>query len=71
MKITINFDTNDEIDKSDYEIFNQSRNMYLALDEFKNWLRSIEKYSDKIPTFDEVYDKFYEIVNDNNVKLDI
>jgi hypothetical protein len=57
-------------DKSDYEMFSQSWNMFGALADMRSELRSICKHGK--PTNRDIYwqDKFYEILKDHEVNLD-
>ena len=70
MKITIEFDTEDENDAHDYKICAQYYEMWAALVDIRDEFRRIAKYTDveKI-NCEEAYEKIGEIISDNNVKF--
>jgi len=57
-------------DSDEYKLITQSRDMYSALFDIREYLRGQYKYDGK-DDIEKIYDKFYEILNDNNVSLDV
>jgi hypothetical protein len=71
MKAIIEFNFPD--DQLEYDLMLQASNMYLALNQIEDELRHITKYGDITPAESDIYykvrDRFYEIMNENNVNL--
>lgn len=71
MKAIIEFNFPD--DQLEYDLMLQASNMFIALNQIKDELRHITKYGDVTPTESDIYykvmDRFYEILNENNVNL--
>jgi len=44
--------------------------MSCAIDDIKEYLRKIRKYSEKYPTFDEIDNKIIGIINDAGINFD-
>lgn len=73
MKVTYEFndDDNDEL-----ELFQQSRKIWVTFWELEQELRSWVKYnsqnlsSDELEGVDKFRTRFYEIINENQIKLD-
>lgn len=70
-------DSNDE-DK--YNCFKQSTNMFSALEQIRSMLRALERNGcyDSIKVkeseykiIEDIREKFYDIINENNVELDL
>lgn len=68
MKITFTFDTENEQDREDFEIFSKSQDMNLALYDIKQALRSLYKYDNK-HDYDTI-EHIYELVCDKIGNLD-
>jgi len=73
MKVSFTFDT--EKNQSEYDIFQQSYEMWRMIDELSNYLRSKQKYGhsfkDADDALDQIRKEFYRLLNDNNINLDI
>ena len=71
MKAIIEFNFPD--DQLEYDLMLQASNMFMALNQINDELRHITKYGDVTPAENDVYykvkDRFYEILNENNVNL--
>ena len=63
-KVTYEFDMYE--DKSERETFEAARDLLIALEEFRNWMCNDRKHGEGI-TPNVVWDKFWEIVDDNGV----
>lgn len=62
----------DEDDREDFHISYLSHKYLHALEEMSAYLRQKERYSDNeiaIPFYEEVREKFHEILNDNKIEL--
>lgn len=80
MKITYVFDTSDEDDVSEHDVFKQSKDMYLALWDLKNLMRSLTKYESidncstskmtKDGVIDKLVEAFYDILEEYKLDLD-
>ncbi len=76
MKAVIEFDLNEPEDIEAHKRFTNLNAVYIALWEFDQEMRSQIKYNsqnyngDQLDALDKLRDKFYEILNDNNVKID-
>ena len=74
MKATIEFELPEDQDQ--YEIANNASKMYLALWDIKQLLRSKLKYnpdglnSEQLTQWEIMQDEFFEILDNNNFKLD-
>lgn len=71
MKVICEFDLADEDDAFKYNCALRSPNMFRALTEYANWLRNECKYSINPENAEICRDKFWEILNDNKVDLEI
>jgi hypothetical protein len=73
---TLNFDLNDPDDNMAFMRCAKSTDMALALWEFanntkKSFQRDLDESDDKsYELIDKVYERFWEIMNDNGIKLD-
>ena len=71
MKAIIEFNFPD--DQLEYDLMLQASNMFISLNQIKDELRHITKYGDVTPTESDIYykvmDRFYEIINENNVNI--
>lgn len=73
MKVTYEFT---EEDREELELFQQSRKLWVTFWEMENELRSWVKYNSQNLSSDELEGvakfrtKFYEIINENQIKLD-
>jgi hypothetical protein len=60
-------------DQSDFELAVKALDMRIALDSIREYLRGKVKYDTqddkKWEAYDEVYEQFYEIINNYNIKL--
>ena len=74
MIVKVKFDLNDEDDKFNYKLFNQSRGMFFVLLEVKDLLRKILKYEtlDDITEakVEEIRDLFFQSMDEHGVNLD-
>jgi len=79
MNITFSLDTDNSGDKFKLACFCQAEEMYWALKDIKDKLRSTFKYPDPSLNFKErdfevleiVSDRFFEIIEENKVDLDL
>lgn len=63
MKAILKFDLNDPDDKEEYRIVRRAYDMYRAIDEIREFLRSQYKYGDNNSiTYSNMLDKFWEIL---------
>ena len=74
VKVILEFDLNDEGDRSDYDLHNSCSAMHSVLWEFQNYLRQKYKHADPpnkaaMKEFDEIRDKFWEIINEEKLEL--
>ena len=69
MKVTLEFDTSDIDQKDEFDLINQATNMSNALWEIQQYLRDSKNYTEPSPTIDEIYSKYYEIINECGVTL--
>ena len=71
MKAIIEFNFPD--DQMEYDLMLQASNMFMALNQIKDELRHITKHGDVTPTESDIYykvmDRFYDILDENNVNL--
>jgi fatty acid-binding protein DegV len=71
MKAILEFNLPD--DQGEYELCNKAQEMSDAIKDIRDYLRSKVKYDTqdekKWEAYDEVYQQFYEIINDYNIKL--
>jgi hypothetical protein len=71
MKATIEFNLPE--DQEEYEICNKALDMSIALQGIREYLRGKVKYDThdekKWEVYDEVYQQFFEILNNYNIKL--
>lgn len=63
-------------DEFDYKVCNQASNMWSALIDFRDHLRSELKYNEKLTERDfeileSLQTKYLEIISDNNITLEI
>lgn len=76
MRAIIEFDLDEPTDIEAHKRFTNLNGVYIALWEFDQEMRSQIKYNtqeyngDQLDALDKLRSKFYEILNDNNVKLD-
>jgi hypothetical protein len=62
-------------DQDEYDVFIKANDMYSVIWEMKQWLRSETKYApgnisdDTIHALYKCKDKFYELINDNNLEI--
>lgn len=72
MKSYFTFNMNNEDDKHDFKLMSNATNMYLALTDIKQFLRSKLKYDDlneeQTKIFEELNTHFYELLDDNMIK---
>jgi hypothetical protein len=71
MKAILEFNLPD--DQSDFDLAIKALDMRIALDGIREYLRGKVKYDNhdekKWEAYNEVYEHFFEILNDNNIKL--
>lgn len=68
MKVTVEFDLDNEIDAGRYWEWRNSKNNASALEEFSRYLRGKHKYETddvKAGFFRDMHEKFYEIVEEH------
>lgn len=70
MKVKMIFDLNEEEDIEAYERCNKSLDMALALWDFSQKLKSIEKYGSGEENVESISKDFYEILEEHNIILD-
>ena len=70
MKIQIIFDTESEDDVYKMKIYKQAEQMHEALSDFKEYLRQQYKYSEKPDDIEKIHERFYSIMNENNVLIE-
>ena len=76
MKAIIEFDLNEPDDIEAHKRFTHLNAVYLALWEFDEEMRRQVKYNtedyngDQLDAIDKLREKFYQIMNDNQIKLD-
>jgi hypothetical protein len=76
MKAIIEFDLDDPTDIEAHKRFTNLNGVYIALWEFDQEMRRQIKYNsenytgEQVDAIDKLREKFYEILNDNNVKID-
>lgn len=72
MKVICKFDLDDEDDAFKYNAALRAPNMFHALTEYGQWLRSICKYTEtnQLPNAEACKEKFWEILSDNKVDLE-
>ena len=55
-------------DECDFEVYNKAYKMHSAILDFANWIRSEHKHANKQSVkFESLREKFYEILNENEV----
>lgn len=54
-------------DEEDFKIMSQAREMAYAIDEIREYLRRIRKYSEKDPSFDEIDESITAILSKLNI----
>jgi hypothetical protein len=74
MKATIEFDLPEEID--DYKIYNMAREMHSMIWDFSQHMRSESKWNESLTDDQDKYldvlrEKFYDLVNEYNIDLDL
>lgn len=73
-KVTINLDLSKDEDLRDYNLFNNSNNMFNALFEISYNLKKKVKYKlnedENLEQFDLIFNSINEILEDNNIYLD-
>jgi len=69
MKVKMIFDLNEEEDIEAYERCNKSLDMALALWDFSQKLKSIEKYGSGEENVESISKDFYEILEEHNIIL--
>jgi hypothetical protein len=76
MRAIIEFDLDEPTDIEAHKRFTNLNGVYIALWEFDQEMRSQIKYNtegyngEQLDALDKLREKFYEILNDNNVKID-
>jgi len=70
MKVKMIFDLNEEEDIEAYERCNKSLDMALALWDFSQKLKNIEKYGSGEENVESISKDFYEILEEHNIILD-
>jgi hypothetical protein len=76
MRAIIEFDLDEPTDIEAHKRFTNLNGVYIALWEFDQEMRRQIKYNsedysgDQVDAIDKLRSKFYEILNDNNVKID-
>jgi hypothetical protein len=76
MRAIIEFDLDEPTDIEAHKRFTNLSGVYIALWEFDQEMRSQIKYNtqeyngDQLDALDKLRSKFYEILNDNQIKLD-
>lgn len=63
MNATISYQFELPDDEESYRIFLHAEEMHEAINNIRGYLRSIRKYSDKDPTFDEIDEKICELLS--------
>ncbi len=63
MNATISYQFELPEDEESYRIFLHAEDMHEAINSIRGYLRSIRKYSDKDPTFDEIDEKICEFLS--------
>lgn len=71
MKAILEFNLDDFDDTEKYKLYNQAKDMYLAIWDFQQFLRNMEKHNDmtekEYEIFEKLNDKFYEVLDNYNV----
>ena len=76
MRAIIEFDLDEPTDIEAHKRFTNINGVYVALWEFDQEMRRQIKYNtqeyngEQLDALDKLREKFYEILNDNNVKID-
>jgi hypothetical protein len=76
MRAIIEFDLDEPTDIEAHKRFTNLNSVYIALWEFDQLMRSQIKYNsenyngEQLDALDKLRDKFYEILNDNQIKID-
>lgn len=76
MRAIIEFDLDEPTDIEAHKRFTNINGVYIALWEFDQEMRRQIKYNsedytgEQVDAIDKLREKFYEILNDNNVKID-
>lgn len=76
MRAIIEFDLDEPTDIEAHKRFTNINGVYIALWEFDQEIRRQIKYNtqeyngEQLDALDKLREKFYEILNDNNVKID-
>lgn len=68
MRATLTFDLPE--DAEGFELYRQAPRMYLALTNFRVWLRAAKKYHEVPPDAEEVWTEFHEILASEGVELE-
>ena len=63
MNATISYQFELPEDDESYRIFLHAEEMHDAISEIRNYLRSIRKYAEQDPTFDEIDKKICELLS--------
>lgn len=79
MKTKLEFEFTEEDDKGMAKVYTQSLDMYFALNELKDRMRSICKYGDaqyekcetSIDTIEKFREEFFELMTSHGIDLDI
>jgi hypothetical protein len=64
MNATISYSFELPEDEENYRMFLHAEDMHDAIENIRNYLRQVRKYSDKDPTFDEVDEKISDLLSD-------
>jgi len=76
MRAIIEFDLDEPTDIEAHKRFTKLNSVYIALWDFDQLMRSQIKYNsenyngEQLDALDKLRDKFYEILNDNQIKID-
>ena len=76
MKAIIEFDLNEPDDIEAHKRFTNLNDVYIALWEFDQEMRNQIKYNsqdyngEQLDALDKLREKFYQIMNDNQIKID-
>ena len=73
MKAILEFDLQDESDAYTHELMFKSKDLKMAICDIEQAFRKIYKYGQDrkdVSEFEEMRDKFYEIINEYNINLD-
>jgi hypothetical protein len=69
-QLTFDVDNKESNDEFKYKCAINATNMYLALNEFADYLRQQWKYAEKPDDIDTIREKFYECLSNEGINLD-